>query len=476
MSVEVAPDDVPRPGEVIANKYVVGRVLGVGGMGVVVAARHIQLQQPVAVKFMLGSKRPAAEAVARFLREARTAGRLRSEHVVRVHDVGTTERGEPFMVMELLDGRDLGARLAEHGPLPIHEAVDCVLQASDAIAEAHACGVVHRDLKPSNLFLTTRSDGSPCVKVLDFGISKSTRVAGPAASLTSSAAVMGSPLYMSPEQVRSSKNVDERTDVWSLGVILYELLTGRPPFAGETFSAICVTIATEAPTPMPNWRSDVPPELEATILHCLQKDPGQRMPSVARLAEALKAFGSPAMQHLVDRIARHAAERTVGPDDLTTTEMAPTAPASAWGRTHKGARGRRTAFLGAVGGVAVAAIVGSALLLARGRSGPAVSATAASPSHAATATPPAALPSTPAPASSAASTPSATSEPPSPLLHPHPPAPIASHRRPRLGHAPAVTPGAAAPRAAPGGAPSVAGASSSPASGGDPESALEGRK
>jgi serine/threonine-protein kinase len=233
-----------QEGEVLAGKYRVERVLGVGGMGVVVAALHIGLDERVAIKFLLPEALGNPEAVARFAREARAAVKIKSLHVARVSDVGVLETGAPYMVMEFLQGQDLSQRVRDHGPLSIQEAVDFILQACEAIAEAHALGMVHRDLKPANLFLTRMADGSPCVKVLDFGISK---VTSPSSSgqdfgMTKTQAVMGSPLYMSPEQMASSRDVDGRTDIWALGTILYELLTGRVPFLGDTMPQLCAMI------------------------------------------------------------------------------------------------------------------------------------------------------------------------------------------------------------------------------------------
>jgi len=222
-------------GQVLAEKYRVERVLGAGGMGVVVAAHHLQLELEVAIKFLRGEALMDGEAVARFQREARAAVKLKSEHVARVLDVGTLASGSPFLVMELLDGLDLGTLIESGEKIATGDAVDYVLQASEAVAEAHSLGIVHRDLKPRNLFLTTRVDGRPLVKVLDFGISKLLEGAAEGANftLTSTTDIVGSPSYMSPEQLRSARTVDERTDIWSLGVVLFELLTAKLPFDGE---------------------------------------------------------------------------------------------------------------------------------------------------------------------------------------------------------------------------------------------------
>src|SRR4051812_47574365 len=259
---------LPKEGDVIAGKYLIQRVLGRGGMGVVVAAEHVALRQRVAVKFLLPEAVARAGSVERFLREARAAVMIQSEHVARVFDVGTLETGSPYMVMELLQGSDLGELLQVNGRLPVEQAVDYVLQACEAIAEAHALGIIHRDLKPANLFLTSRADGSMIIKVLDFGISKSTGTPSgsqPDMSLTRTASVMGSPLYMSPEQMRSTRNVDARTDIWALGVILYELLTGRAAFLADSMPELCAMILTEPPASVRSLRAEVPEGLDVAI-------------------------------------------------------------------------------------------------------------------------------------------------------------------------------------------------------------------
>jgi serine/threonine protein kinase len=297
-------EGLPRSGDVVGGKFVVEGVLGSGGMGVVLAARHVQLGQKVAIKILRPDAAASREAIGRFLREARAAVTLQSAHVVRVMDVGTLPGGLPYIVMEHLTGTDLGGLLLERGNLGVEEAVDYVLQAMEAVAEAHALGLVHRDLKPANLFLTTRPDGSGLVKVLDFGISKATEGATRDQSLTATSAVMGSPMYMSPEQLRSSKNVDTRTDIWALGVILYELVAGRCPFEDETVTGLCARIAADPPTPLRQLRADVPPAFEAVVTRCLEKDMRNRPQTVAELAAALRPFASAELQLAVDRVVR----------------------------------------------------------------------------------------------------------------------------------------------------------------------------
>ncbi len=286
-----------KPGDLLAGKYRVDRVLGVGGMGVVVAARHEQLDQIVALKFVVGNT--DAVVIERFLREAKAASRLRSEYVARVIDVGTLDTGAPFIVMEYLDGCDLSQVIRERGPLPIETAVDYILQACIGLSEAHTLGIIHRDLKPGNLFLTQRVDGRPIIKVLDFGISKTLTDGSPMsmAQLTRTNSAIGSPLYMAPEQMRSARTADARADIWALGVVLYELLNGTPPFTGSSLPEICLKAATEPAEPI--RRNDVPVGLLAVVETCMQKDPTLRFPHVVELAAALTPWapsGSTAAQ------------------------------------------------------------------------------------------------------------------------------------------------------------------------------------
>ena len=295
-----------KAGDVLAGKYRVDRVLGAGGMGVVVAAHHMQLDIPVALKFLLPGSLGDGTAVARFLKEGRAAARVRSEHIVRVHDVGTLESGSPYLVMEYLEGNDLAEELKKNKRLRAELAVSYVLQACDAIAEAHAIGIVHRDLKPQNLFLTRRNDGSACVKVLDFGIAKLNL--STADQLTRTTAVMGSPLYMSPEVMQSARNADHRTDIWSLGVILYQLVTGELPFNGETLPAVCLKIVNEAPSP-PSSLATLPAELERIILRCLAKRPSERFQSVKELSDALSDWAEEGDKPRASRVSRVLEER-----------------------------------------------------------------------------------------------------------------------------------------------------------------------
>jgi eukaryotic-like serine/threonine-protein kinase len=236
------------PGKRVTDRYVIEGVLGRGGMGTVVRAFDERLDRHVAMKILRADLAENPVILERFVCEARASSRIRGEHVARVLDVGEMDGQLPFFVMELLEGRDLAAELEAVGPLPIPVAVDYVLQACEALAEAHSHKIIHRDIKPANLFLTRAPDGTPFLKVLDFGISKG--VSASTGSLTSQSSVIGSPRYMSPEQMRAARDVDERTDIWSLGVVLYELLSGLPPFSGETLPEICASILTSEPPPI----------------------------------------------------------------------------------------------------------------------------------------------------------------------------------------------------------------------------------
>jgi serine/threonine-protein kinase len=293
-------------GQILAGKYRVEKVLGVGGMGVVVAAQHVQLDEKVAIKFLLPTMLSNQEVVGRFAREARAAVKIKSEHVARVSDVGTLDNGAPYMIMEFLDGSDLSTWLQRQGPLPVEQAIDFVLQACVGVASAHGIGIVHRDLKPANLFCVRGNDGQFVIKVLDFGISKVTNlsVSDVGGSMTHTTTVMGSPFYMSPEQMQSAKDVDVRADIWALGVILYELLTGSTPFRGESYADIAIKVATAAFAPVRTFRPHAPAGLEAVLSKCLEKDKKRRYGNVAELALALADFGTKQSRPSIERIVR----------------------------------------------------------------------------------------------------------------------------------------------------------------------------
>ena len=294
-----------QPGHVVAGKYRIEQVLGAGGMGVVAAATHLDLGSLVAIKFLLPDALKNPEIVDRFNREARVAVKIRSEHAIRVIDVGHLETGAPYIVMEHLEGQDLDQRLEEDIRIPVPEAVDKILQASEALAEAHALDIVHRDIKPENLFVTRRADGTDCVKVLDFGIAKmaETSVSGHR-DLTQTSAFLGSPSYMSPEQLASSRDVDARADVWALGVSLYKLVTGSSPFIADSISALVLAVVQRAPISLAELCPDAPAGLEEAVAKCFEKDREDRYADVGEMARALAPFGTDAAASSVDRIER----------------------------------------------------------------------------------------------------------------------------------------------------------------------------
>jgi serine/threonine-protein kinase len=279
-------------GSVISGKFEVLRVLGQGAMGVVVAARHLELDETVAIKFIHPEAQSVPDIVSRFAREAKACARLGSEHIAKVMDVGVAPGIGPYIVMEYLEGQDLGSALRKRGALPVHRACEYVMQVCEALALAHAAGIIHRDVKPDNLFLTRRGN-LDIIKVLDFGISKTPlggRAFGGEVRVTETACLMGTPLYMSPEQIRATHEVDHRSDIWSLGVVLFELLTGRTAFAGETLTQVCALVLEgEAPRLAEHCRS-APNGLAAVIERCLMKDPALRYQTAAELAHALLPF------------------------------------------------------------------------------------------------------------------------------------------------------------------------------------------
>jgi serine/threonine protein kinase len=390
-------DSPVQEGDVLAGKYRVEKVLGFGGMGVVVSAFRGDLEQRVAVKFLSEAAAERPDAAERFRREARAAAKIRSEHVARVLDVGTLDTGLPYMVMEFLEGNDISDELHQYPQgLPMVEAVDYMLQAIEALAEAHAAGVVHRDLKPGNIFLARRADGTRRVKVLDFGISKA--LSGTSVeelSLTKTAALIGSPLYMAPEQMRSARDVDTRADIWSLGAMLYEMLTGQPPYTGDSIPQLCAALLHDDPIPLRQHRPEIPEGLEQAVLRCLMKDRNQRFPTVFELGRALLPFAQPDSRIHVER-----AERVLRVSDVTMSGMTPatgrvttnplgSAPVisaprqpmamtpqpvieiaeptvNSWGQTGPGAAPKRRGLLIAVG-VVTALLAGAVGIWAAGR-------------------------------------------------------------------------------------------------------------
>lgn len=288
MTMDVNQPPPIEPGKIVAGKYRIERFIGRGGMGRIVAARHLQLDEVVALKFLLTPEDRTDEFRTRFLREAQITAKLRGAHVARTLDFGVTDEGEPFIVMEYLEGINLRQLLRENGPLPVEVVVNYAIQACEGLAEAHRLDVVHRDLKPANLFLTKHLDGADLVKILDFGVSKLRNFAAVQSDLTEAGAMLGSPKYMSIEQLAQAGDVDERADVWSLGTIIYEMLRGKPPFVGKHTAAICMEIMHGGDPPsLRESRPEIPPALEETILRCLRRNRDDRTPNVAVLAREL---------------------------------------------------------------------------------------------------------------------------------------------------------------------------------------------
>ncbi len=359
---------LPAVGSVVGGKYRIERLLGEGGMGVVFEAVHARLNQRVAIKMLLPEFLQVPELVGRFEREAKASAQLRHRNAVRVVDVDATNEGIPYMVMELLHGHDLETEIHSLGPLPIGQSVHYLVQACSAMGEAHGYGIVHRDLKPSNLFLSDESDGSVCVKVLDFGISKVQTAED--VSITATSTQMGTPLYMSPEQVRSAKSVDLRTDVWAIGVILYEMLSGQPPFSGSAVG-IGAAIVSDDPPSLRALRPEVPEELEAVVMRAMAKSPAKRFSSMQELIHALSPFSSQPAPDISQRSSRavmtsshdfvnaHAETLAFAPAPQQAT--APTATVGSW--INPPEPRARPSRMGLFAGVAGAVVVVATLVV-----------------------------------------------------------------------------------------------------------------
>jgi serine/threonine protein kinase len=301
-SSRTVPKALPKEGDLVDGKYRIERVIGEGGMGRVYAAHHEVLDQRVAIKLLFAEVAERPNVVERFLREAKAAAKLKSDYVARVMDAGTAESGLPFIVMECLEGADLMELVKLNGPMPEGEVVDIMLQALEAIAHAHAAEIVHRDLKPSNIFLALGADGTNVVKVLDFGIAKSLSAASTEDTTLTGQNMMGSPAYMSPEQIRNARTVDTRSDLWSLGVVMYELMTGKLPFEGEGIGELLAAVLEQAPMPARARKKDVSEALEKIMVRALARDREQRYASAAEFARALAPFASSRYRPLADRI------------------------------------------------------------------------------------------------------------------------------------------------------------------------------
>lgn len=475
-----------RLGEVVAGKFRIDRVIAHGGMGIVVEAMHLELDERVALKFLKPEALENEAVLQRFKREARAAAKLKGEHVMRVLDVGVAEPGHvPYIVMEYLEGQDLGY-LLQGAALPIRDVAGWVIQACEALAEAHGRGIVHRDIKPENLFLVDTAHGPGSIKLLDFGISKVAIGVSPLddPNVFQTREMLGTPIYMSPEQVRSTRAVDARTDIWSLGAVLYELLVGRPPFTGTSVMEVCAQVLENRPIPVHELRPEVGESLSRIVGRCLEKDPAARFQSVAELAVALFPFADPRAQTSVERIGAMLAKVGVETPDLgsipalrlpeaPTVRSSPDVPILVSSRpssptqmvaersnpgTTSGGGERSPRGPLAIGvGLAVAVAALGAFLLTRGGAAPAPAApaeqTAASGARVPTAPSVAAAAASPAPVESSASAapvevapavvPSASATPIAPL--PERTARQPPSRRPRPEPPPASTPARPSP-------------------------------
>src|ERR1035438_7585415 len=410
-----------REGDIVAGKYRIAEVIGAGAMGTVVAARHVLLEEKVAIKFLRPEALGHAEAVPRFLREARASVRIKSDHVVRVFDVDVLgESKAPYIVMEYLDGCDLAERLEREGSLPIGQAVDFVLQACEAIAEAPRLGLLHRDLKPANLFQVRRGSRDDFIKVVDFGISKLSELTATVARvgeneggrggdvegagdegrlITADRVMMGSPVYMSPEQMESARDVDERTDVWALGVTLCELITGKLPFSGQSLVHVYFSIASDKPLRLLEWSPGLPRGLESAILKCLERDREKRFRSVNELARAIAAFGAHASSAYLQRTrsgagAELSVAETIGPTASAAPVGGQTLPSAS--HSEAAAKPRSThRVVWAIAAILVVPILAYVLGTVRDRTEPSRSSTATAQTTVA----PRPLPSTPSPTS-----------------------------------------------------------------------------
>ncbi len=324
-------------GERIGGKYVYERTIAEGGMAVVVAASHQELGETVALKLLKPAMLVDQELVVRFAREAKATARVRSEYSVKVFDVGVDDRRGPFMVMEYLKGRDLRTVVEAEGRVGERRVAEIAIQACEALAAAHVLGIVHRDVKPENIFVTEQGH-IESIRILDFGISKAAltgSVMNTDLSLVTTQMLMGSPVYMSPEQMRSSTHVDGRSDIWSLGVTLYEALAGRPPFTAESVTQLCAMVL-EKPAPhLREFAPEVSPALADVVMHCLRKDPAQRFQNVGELALSLLPFAPSRARLSVERIASHF-EAIGVPVDMPDRGSSPPPPPSMNGPRSSG--------------------------------------------------------------------------------------------------------------------------------------------
>ncbi|MFO0738738.1 MAG: serine/threonine-protein kinase [Labilithrix sp.] len=371
-------------GDVIAGRFRIDRYIGIGAMGLVVEARHLELDDRVAMKFLRKAAKNQPDAVGRFAREARAAARLKSEHVATVIDVGEAADGTPYIVMEYLHGANLDDLLERQGPMPIDRSVELTIQMCEALAEAHSFGIVHRDIKPANIFLAQRSAGTSIAKLLDFGISKAA-LTGEYTDIKLDAqktsVIMGTPYYMSPEQVRSTRDVDARADIWSLGVVLFELITGQQVWRAEELGQLVPEIIASSPRRISEAMPSIDPAFDAVLSRALEPEVTRRFQTAAEFAEALLPFAPPAARVNVDRAKSYhqqpGSERSIPLLRQSTRDLGEAGRSSS--NVPVPDTSRRTTI--AVGAIAAFAVVGMIVLvvprLLRGSAAPtpAVSAT-----------------------------------------------------------------------------------------------------
>ena len=373
------PQDVVKIGSVIGDKYRVEEELGRGGFGIVVRARHLAIDQLVAIKVLTAAEDGEwMEDAARFKREGQATAALRSEHVVRILDVDVLPTGSPYMVMEYLEGETLHVAIHTRGPLSVSESADHMVQVLAALAEAHAAGIVHRDLKPANVFITHGAGGTMVAKVLDFGVSKiaahsgiggghsGAGASGAAPPITKTGAVLGTVAYMAPEQMLDAKRVDARADLWSVGIILFELLTKKTPFGAATDPHIVTSMLTRPPLSLSALRPDVPPRLEKVVMRCLEKAPQKRYASAAAVAAALEPFTTPRARPALDSLRR------AGRPSGAAAPIEKGAPAVIAGGPSAARRARRTTIAIAMLGAALTVLflgLTVGMLLGRGSKG-----------------------------------------------------------------------------------------------------------
>jgi serine/threonine protein kinase len=314
---------VLEEGQIIDDKYRIVGLLGVGGMGAVYEGENARIKRRVAIKVLHADTASNAQAVERFEREAQAAGRIGSDHILEVLDLGKLPNGDHYMVMEFLDGETLGARIKRVGGLTPREVAPLIRQALLGLQAAHTAGIVHRDLKPENIFICKEKAGHhDFVKLIDFGVSKFNKL-GSDMAMTRTGAVMGTPYYMSPEQARGGKDIDHRSDLYSMGVILYESVTGKVPFDAETFNELLFKIVLSEPPPLRQVKPDVDAAFESVTQKAMARDPAHRFDTADEFVKALDAWIATGSAVTIPPAVGH------GFNPVTGTQMMPEMPPAA---------------------------------------------------------------------------------------------------------------------------------------------------